>query len=90
MPTTNLPPPPKKENERFDDWMFKLRQKLAVLLVSPPLGASALGIYYGTGAPTFSSEKGSLYIRTDGSSAATRMYVNTNGTTGWTNFTSAT
>lgn len=44
----------------------------------------------GAGAPTASAAQGSLYLRTDGSSTSTRLYVNTNGTTGWTDFTSAT
>ena len=48
-----------------------------------------LGIFFGSGAPTFSAAQGSIYLRTDGSSTSTRLYVNTNGTTGWTNFTSA-
>jgi hypothetical protein len=51
---------------------------------------TGLGIYFGSGVPTLSAAQGSLYLRTDGSSTATRLYVNTNGTTGWTNFTSAT
>ncbi len=46
-------------------------------------------IVAGTGAPTFTASKGSLYIRLDGSSTSTRLYVNTNGATTWTNFTSA-
>lgn len=45
-------------------------------------------IYAGTGAPTFSANTGSLYIRLDGSSTSTRLYVNT-GTTTWTNVTTA-
>lgn len=49
-----------------------------------------LGVFFGTGAPTFSAAQGSLYIRTDGSSTSTRLYVNTTGSTTWTNFTSAT
>ena len=48
-----------------------------------------LGIFIGSGAPTVSAAQGSLYIRTDGSSTSTRLYVNTNGTTGWTNVTTA-
>lgn len=51
---------------------------------------AGFGIYYGSGAPTVSAAQGSIYLRSDGSSTATRLYVNTNGTTGWTNFTSAT
>lgn len=46
-------------------------------------------IYSGTGAPTFAAGQGSLYLRTDGSSTSTRLYVNTTGSTTWTNFTSA-
>ncbi len=48
-----------------------------------------LGIYVGSGAPTISAGQGSLYLRTDGSSVSTRLYVNTNGTTGWTSVTTA-
>ena len=51
--------------------------------------ASTPGVYFGSGVPTISAAQGSLYIRTDGSSGSTRMYVNTNGTTGWTNVTTA-
>lgn len=51
---------------------------------------AGLGIYIGSGAPTVSAAQGSLYLRTDGSSTSTRLYVNTNGTTGWTNVTTAT
>jgi hypothetical protein len=49
-----------------------------------------LGIFVGSGAPTLSAAKGSLYIRTDGSSTSTRLYVNTSGSTTWTNVTTAT
>jgi hypothetical protein len=47
------------------------------------------GIFFGSGAPTFSAAKGSIYLRSDGSSTSTRLYVNTNASTTWTNFTSA-
>lgn len=47
------------------------------------------GIFWGSGAPTFSAAQGSVYIRTDGSSTSTRLYSNTTGSTTWTNFTSA-
>lgn len=52
-------------------------------------GAAALGIYWGSGAPTISAPKGSIYMRTDGSSTSTRLYVNTDGATTWTNVTTA-
>ncbi len=47
-----------------------------------------LGIFYGSGAPTFSAAQGALYMRTDGSSTSTRLYVNSTGSTTWVNFTS--
>ena len=50
---------------------------------------TTLGLYWGSGAPTCSGAQGSLYMRTDGSSTSTRLYVNTNGSTGWTNVTTA-
>lgn len=34
--------------------------------------------------PTFSAPKGTVCLSTAGSSVSTRLYVNTNGTTGWT------
>lgn len=51
--------------------------------------ANVAGIYFGSGAPTISAPQGSLYLRTDGSSVSTRLYVNTNGATTWTNVTTA-
>jgi hypothetical protein len=42
------------------------------------------GIFFGSGAPTISAAKGSLYLRSDGSTTNDRMYVNTNGSTTWT------
>lgn len=47
------------------------------------------GIFVGSGAPTLSAAQGSLYLRSDGSSTSTRLYVNTNGSTTWTNVTTA-
>lgn len=53
------------------------------------LGAAEVGLYWGTGAPSFTAAKGSLFIRTDGSSTSTRLYVNTDAGTTWTNVTTA-
>lgn len=54
------------------------------------MGTTAgLGVYFGSGAPTVSAAQGSLYIRTNGSSSSTRLYVNTDGGTTWTNVTTA-
>jgi hypothetical protein len=46
-------------------------------------------IYADTGSPSgvLSAPKGSLYLRTDGSSTSTRAYINTNGGTTWTAIT---
>jgi hypothetical protein len=55
------------------------------------MGSSAIGVYWGTGDPAaaLTAAKGSVYIRTDGSSSSTRMYINTDGVTAWTNVTTA-
>lgn len=45
---------------------------------------SNYGVFFGSGAPTLSAAKGSLYLRSDGSTTNDRMYVNTNGSTTWT------
>lgn len=51
-------------------------------------GSAGIGVYWGTGVPTVSAVKGSLYIQTDGSSTSTRLYIN-NGTTNWVAITTA-
>lgn len=43
-----------------------------------------LGVFFGSGAPTLSAAKGSIYIRTDGSGTNDRCYVNTDAGTTWT------
>ena len=50
---------------------------------------SGFGIYWGSGVPSAAAAQGSLYLRTDGSSTTTRMYVNTDGGTTWTAVTTA-
>jgi hypothetical protein len=47
------------------------------------------GVFFGSGAPTISAAKGSLYLRSDGSTTNNRMYVNTDGATAWTAVTTA-
>lgn len=47
------------------------------------------GVFFGSGAPTLTAAKGSLYLRSDGSSTSTRMYVNTDNGTTWTAVTTA-
>lgn len=53
------------------------------------LVVNGVNISAGSGAPAHVAPKGSLYLRTDASSTSTRAYVNTNGSTTWTNLTSA-
>lgn len=52
--------------------------------------ATNFGVFFGSGVPTLSAAQGSLYMRSDGSSTSTRLYVNTDGATAWTNVTTAT
>jgi hypothetical protein len=46
--------------------------------------AVSFGVFFGSGVPTLAAAKGSLYLRSDGSSNVTRMYVNTDGGATWT------
>jgi hypothetical protein len=47
------------------------------------------GTFFGSGAPTLSAAKGSLYLRSDGSATNNRAYINTDGSTTWTALTTA-
>lgn len=51
--------------------------------------ATQPSIVCGTGVPTFSAKKATLYLRLDGSSGTTRAYINTDGATTWTTVTTA-
>lgn len=46
-------------------------------------------ILSGAGAPSMTAPKGSLYLRTDGSGAANRAYINTDAGTTWTAISTA-
>ena len=70
-------------------------QVLALSATALPAGGTAgagyvfssvanFGVFFGSGAPTLSAAKGSLYLRSDGSATNNRMYVNTDGATTWT------
>jgi len=48
------------------------------------LSSTPIAIATGSGVPTLSSPKGSLYLRTDGSGINDRAYINTDGSTTWT------
>jgi hypothetical protein len=58
------------------------------MLNTPIRRGSQPTVCTGTGAPTFSAPQGSMYLRIDGG-VNTRVYINTNGTTGWTPLTNA-
>lgn len=49
----------------------------------------AFGIYTGSGAPTVTAAKGSLYLRSDGSGVGDRAYINSDGGATWTALTTA-
>lgn len=57
-------------------------------LSAPIPGATQPYLLAGTGTPTFSATKGSLYLNLTGSSVSTRLFVN-NGTTSWIAVTTA-
>lgn len=44
---------------------------------------TGFGIYAGSGTPTLGAGTGSLYLRTDGNTTTSRLYVNSNGSTTW-------
>lgn len=48
---------------------------------------SNFGVFFGSGAPSLSAAKGSLYLRSDGSGTTDRAYINTDGGTTWTALT---
>lgn len=47
------------------------------------------GVFAGSGVPTIVAAKGSLYLRSDGSSTSTRAYIATDAAGTWTNLTTA-
>lgn len=48
---------------------------------------SNFGIMFGSGAPNKAAAKGTLYLRSDGTTTNDRLYVNTDGSTAWTSIT---
>lgn len=51
--------------------------------------STAPALCHGSGAPTVAAPKGSLYLRTDGSSTSTRAYIATDSVGTWTAITTA-
>lgn len=60
-----------------------------ITIAAGPVPFPAGLLYYGSGAPSFSAQKGSLFIRSDGSSSSTRIYINSTGSTTWVAVTTA-
>lgn len=59
-------------------------------MLSKPIASTAQPyLVAGTGVPTFTAPKGSIYTDIAAAGASLRLYVNTNGTTGWGAVTSA-
>ncbi len=50
---------------------------------------AGFGIYYGSSAPTVSAAKGSLYLRSDGTTTNDRAYIATDSSGAWTALTTA-
>jgi len=50
---------------------------------------ASFGVFCGSGAPSITAAKGSLYLRSDGSGTTNRAYINTDGGTTWTALTTA-
>lgn len=46
--------------------------------------ATNFGVFFGSNAPSLSAAKGSLYLRSDGTTTNDRAYINTDGGTTWT------
>jgi hypothetical protein len=54
-------------------------------------GSALVGVYFGTGNPNtaLTAPQGSLFLSTNGNTTATRLFINSNGTTGWVAITTA-
>jgi len=54
------------------------------------INLGGIGIYVGSGTnPTFSAAQGSLFISTGSNDTASRLYINTTGSTTWAYFTAS-
>lgn len=51
---------------------------------SQKINLGPISFMVGSGAPTMSASKGSVYINTAGTGVADRMYINTDGAATWT------
>ena len=55
----------------------------------PGFSALQVGFQSGSAAPTHAASKGTLFVNLAGTTTNDRMYVNTDGATTWTAFTTA-
>lgn len=55
----------------------------------PAFQVLGIDFYVGTGTPTLTAPKGSLYIKTDAATTTDRLFINTDGSTTWAYFTSS-
>ena len=63
--------------------------QLVVTYDFPTTKTGGGGIFHCTGAPDFVAAKGSMCVRSDGSSTSTRLYINTDGSTTWASVTTS-
>jgi hypothetical protein len=79
--------------DKFGDGLVRLASNVAIAAGGTSgkgfafSSTANFGVFFGSGAPTISAAKGSLYLRSDGSSTTTRAYINTDGGTTWTAIT---
>lgn len=59
----------------------------AAISIGVTSSVPTIQVRWGSGAPTIAAPKGSLYMRTDGTTTNDRMYVNTDASTTWTALT---
>ena len=52
-------------------------------------GSNGISITTGSGAPSASAKKGSIYINVDATTTTTRIYINTDGSTTWAYLTTS-
>jgi len=57
--------------------------------VGVSFGSSGPSIYFGSGAPTLSAGTGSIYLRSDGATATSRLYVAATNAGSWATFTAS-
>lgn len=61
----------------------------AITVGTTSLSFERMNPFFVSGAPSHSASKGALAIRSDGSSSSTRLYINSDGSTGWVAITTA-